>query len=222
MKKELVNKVSRLGLPLMEVCEDFDVNQALAEVVKSEELRLWEGFPVLLANAAKDFLFDYEKVLGCLSSKDERENLQNLVLMSFALYKLHHLSFPWAEELKKSFSKEELKKADELRNRLVHNQELLLENYKFDPFRLKQVFNNYFEQEVERTRKLKERYGEMSLEFALSQLFSPKQKELFKKKLEGLPLNKTEKEYYSRTVRKKLSALANPELHRLAQKLMDY
>jgi hypothetical protein len=33
---------------------------------------------------------------------------------------------------------------------------------------------------------------------------------------------KTEKEYYSRTVRKKVAALANPELHRLAQKLMDY
>ena len=44
---------------------------------------------------------------------------------------------------------------------------------------------------------------------------------LFKKKLEGLPLTKTEKEYYSRTVKKKVVALANPELHRLAQKLME-
>lgn len=222
MKKELVNKVSRLGLPLMEVREDFDVNQVLAEVVKSEELRLGEGFPVLLANAAKDFLFDYGKVLEYLSNKRERENLKNLVLMSLALFKLYHLSFFWAEELKKRFSKEELKKVNELRNRLAHNQELLLGEYKFDPFRLKQIFNNYFEKEVEKTRQLKARHGELSLEFALSQLFSPKQKELFKKKLEGMPLNKTEKEYYSRTVRKKLSALANPELHRLAQKLMDY
>ena len=46
--------------------------------------------------------------------------------------------------------------------------------------------------------------------------------ELFKKKLEGLPLTKTEREYYSRTVRKKVSALANPELHRLAHKLLNY
>ena len=57
---------------------------------------------------------------------------------------------------------------------------------------------------------------------ALSQLFSPKQKELFKKKLNGEPLNKTEREYYSRAVKKKVSALANPDLHRLAQKLMKY
>jgi hypothetical protein len=61
---------------------------------------------------------------------------------------------------------------------------------------------------------------EFSLEYALSQIFSPKQKELFKKKLEGLPLNKTEQEYYSRTVKKKTVALANSELHGMARKLL--
>lgn len=35
-------------------------------------------------------------------------------------------------------------------------------------------------------------------------------------------MTKTEKEYYSRAVKKKVVALANPELHRLAQRLMTY
>ena len=43
----------------------------------------------------------------------------------------------------------------------------------------------------------------------MSQMFSPKQKELFKKRLEGLPLSKTEQEYYSRSVKKKVVALAS-------------
>ena len=60
-----------------------------------------------------------------------------------------------------------------------------------------------------------------SLAFALSQMFSPKQKELFKKRLEGLPLTKTEQEYYSRSVKKKVVALANAELHGLARKLLE-
>lgn len=223
MKKELLNKVSRLGLPLMEVKEDDDVNEVLAEVVKSKELRLLEGFPVLLANAAQDYYFNYEKVLGCLTNEKERRVLKNMVLLSFALYKKYHLSFLWAEELKKrDFTKQDLSKVKEFRNYLVHNQTVFLEGYEFDPSRLKQTFNNYFEQNVEKTRQLKEKHGELSLEYSLSQLFSPKQKELFKKKLEGVPMSKTEKEYYSRTVKKKVSALANPELHRLAQKLMDY
>lgn len=55
----------------------------------------------------------------------------------------------------------------------------------------------------------------------MSQVFSPKQKELFRKKLEGDPLNKTEQEYYSRTVKKKVVALANSERHSLARKLLE-
>ena len=84
------------------------------------------------------------------------------------------------------------------------------------------VCSNYFKKDAEKTKQLKEKYEELSLEYALSQVFSPKQKELFKKKLKGEPLTKTEREYYSRAVKKKVSALANPDLHRLAQKLMQY
>ena len=90
----------------------------------------------------------------------------------------------------------------------------------FQSSRLKGVFELYFEKNAEKSKLRNEKYEELSLEYALSQMFSPKQKELFKKKLEGLPLTKTEKEYYSRTVKKKVVALANTELHRLAQKLM--
>ena len=104
---------------------------------------------------------------------------------------------------------------------LTRDDVVTLGNNLFSASRLKETFRNYFEQHAEKTKQLKEKH-ELSLEYALSQLFSPKQKELFRKKLEGEPLSKTEKEYYSRTVKKKVSALANPELHRLAQKLMDY
>jgi hypothetical protein len=55
----------------------------------------------------------------------------------------------------------------------------------------------------------------------MSKIFSPKQKELFKKKLDGLPLNKTEQEYYSRAVKKKVMALANVELHKMARRLLE-
>jgi hypothetical protein len=60
---------------------------------------------------------------------------------------------------------------------------------------------------------------EFDLEYALSQVFSKKQKELFLKKLKGEKMTKTEREYFSRSVRKKALALANPDLHNLATKL---
>ena len=83
------------------------------------------------------------------------------------------------------------------------------------------LFELYFEQKIEKDRRRKDKYQEFSMEYALSQIFSPKQKELFNKKLEGSPLTKTEKEYYSRTVKKKVVALANSELHNLSRKLLE-
>ena len=104
---------------------------------------------------------------------------------------------------------------------MAHNQTLKYNDAELDSKRLKGMFELYFEKKAEKDRRRKEKYEEYSLEYALSQVFSPKQKELFNKKLEGFPLTKTEQEYYSRTVKKKVVALANSELHSLSKKLLE-
>ena len=53
----------------------------------------------------------------------------------------------------------------------------------------------------------------------LDRLFSPKQKDLVFKKLDGESFTKTEREYYSRVVRKKLEAIANKEVREIAETL---
>jgi hypothetical protein len=53
----------------------------------------------------------------------------------------------------------------------------------------------------------------------LGLLFSKKQTELVFKKIEGRHLTKTEREYYSRVVKKKLAAIAAPEMQELAAAL---
>ena len=57
---------------------------------------------------------------------------------------------------------------------------------------VKGLFEFYFEKKAETDKRRQKKHAEFSLEYALSQVFSPKQKALFKKKLEGLPLTKTE------------------------------
>lgn len=54
------------------------------------------------------------------------------------------------------------------------------------------------------------------LSHLLDLLFSAKQKELVFKKLRGQHLTKTEREYYSRVVKKKLAAMADGEMQELA------
>ena len=218
--KKLLTSLSKLGYPMFEPSEELDVNETLAEVVKSHDTRLWEGFPVLLANAAESYKFVPEQVKQQLTRKEQKDNFHRLMLLSGSLFSLYHLSFPWWNKLKKGLSKQDKALVKTWRGYLAHNQTLKCNNAELDPERLKGQFELYFEKKVERDRRRKEKYEELSLEYALSQVFSPKQKELFKKKLEGLPLTKTEKEYYSRAVKKKVFALANSDLHSLSKKLL--
>ncbi len=57
------------------------------------------------------------------------------------------------------------------------------------------------------------------LYFTANTLFAPKQKELVLKKDKGETFTRTEREYYSRIVKKKLEALANKEIREIALKL---
>ncbi len=220
-ESKLYNSLAKLGFPLFEPSEEPDVNETLAEVVRSNDPRLWEGFPVLLINAAENYQFSLEKVKDLLDIKEQKENLHQLILLSASIYSLYHLSFPWLTKLKKEFSIQDKNYIKAYRNFLKNNKIGNQERFNFDPERINRLFELYFDSRVEKERRKNERHKEFSLEFALSQIFPAKQKELFKKKLEGLPLNKTEQEYYSRTVKKKVVALANPELHNLSRKLLD-
>jgi hypothetical protein len=218
--QKLLNSLSKLGFPMFEPSEELDVNETLAEVVKSNDTRLWEGFPVLLSNAADSYQFDSDQVEMRLPTKDLKEQYHRLLLLATAVYSYYHLSFPWLTKQKKGFSKKDQSLVKVWRNALVHNQ---APNWAedLDAERVKGLFELYFEKKAEKEKRRKDKYDEFSLEFALSQVFSPKQKELFKKKLEGDLLTKTEQEYYSRTVKKKVVALANSELHSLARTVLE-
>jgi hypothetical protein len=218
--RKLLNSLSKLGFSMFEPSEELDVNETLAAVVKSRDTRLWEGFPVLLANVAENYQLAPEQVEQRLMSKEEKDLFHRLMLMSGSLFSYYHLSFSWWNKLQKGLSKKDKALVKRWKNDLANNQTLKCNDVEFDPERLKGLFELYFEKKTEKDRRRKEKYEEFSLEYALSQVFSPKQKELFKKKLEGLSLTKTEQEYYSRTVKKKVVALANSELHSLSKKLL--
>jgi len=61
--------------------------------------------------------------------------------------------------------------------------------------------------------------AQYDLDRALTELFTARQRELLSKRLDGKPFTRSEKVYFYRTVRKRLKALANPDVHRLAVEL---
>lgn len=79
-----------------------DVNKTLAEVVKSSDRRLLEGFPVMLASGLEKGLFDYEEVLTHLEKAQETKLFHKLVMMSLALYDYLEVELSFADKLYKS------------------------------------------------------------------------------------------------------------------------
>ncbi len=218
---DLRKRVSALGFALFGTEEGQNANLTLAEMVKSSDLRFWEGFPVVLANSAEQGLFNYKKVAGYLKHPSDKACLSSLTAMSLALYKFFNLKFSWAEELFESLSKERKKECAELFEELKVDKEFTVSGRQMSAQRLKTVFSNYFTQSRAKLNDLLLVKDELSLEYALAQVFSPKQKELFLKRLRREKFTKTEKEYFSRVVKKKVLAVANPELHRLSQRLLE-
>ena len=218
--RKFFRSLSQLGLSMFEPNEELNVSDILATVVKSQDTRLWEGFPVLIANATDRYQFVPEKVESLLTNREEQDLFHRLMLISGTLFSYYHVSFSWWNKLQKKLTENDRKLVHEWKKNLVNNVTLHCGDVELDAERLKGVFELYFEEKAEKGRRRKEKYEELSLEYALSQVFSPKQKELFIKKLEGLPLTKTEREYFSRTVKKKVLALANSELHGLSKKIL--
>ncbi len=219
--EDLLRKVDKLGFSLLGTGEEQDANATLSEVVKSKNLRLWEGFPVILANAAEREWLNYDTVKRLLKIETEAAYFDELVAMSLALYHDLGLKFPWDDELFTSLPVKTQSKYNEYVKDLKESRDFKVGLYDMTVERLKTTFKNYFKKKELGLNNLLYMKEELGLEYAMSQVFSAKQKELFLKKLRGEKLTKTEKEYYSRTVRKKVSALANSELHRLARKLLE-
>jgi len=226
-RETLLNELNELGYQLVPIKQESNVNKILAEVIKSKEPRLWQGFPIIFANSLKSSNFSYRKILLNLNTEEDIKNLQILMNMSLALYKYFEINVANSDDLYKT----------RYFDRALHNKCIsdfkqggrmhILSNF-LSPDGIIKVFRNYARHKdinikVQDSIKIKDYINmreEFDLDFALSQLFSRKQKELFLKKLRGEKMTKTEREYFSRSVRRKILAVANPDLHRLAVNLL--
>lgn len=217
-KSQLLKKAKALGYPMFEVEESIDVNATLAEVTVSGDKRLWEGFPVMLANSLEKGLFDYEKAQSHLKEPREKNLFHRLVMVSLALYDYLQLELSFADKLHQ-YDFFDRKVFLDFLSQFKREVDLEDIDENMSSERVVTSFKNYFKRADIDLKEVAEMQDEFELEYAMSQIFSKKQKEIFLKKLKGEKLTKTEREYYSRTIKKKVLALANPDLHKLASKL---
>jgi len=218
--EELITALGELGYrlftPEKRRISSNKVLDVLDELAGSEDPRLIEGFPVVLANCAhRGIKLDIRSLLSRYGRRSQRRaDLEKLILASSDLLAQEGLGKPEGldgivDTLRMNYGDLLKEKVLDLgKHRSVSTERLrnALRRYAIDLERSESV------RERDRRRQLRS----FQLDLHLSTLFPPKQKELILKKLKGDPLSKTEKEYYSRVVKKKLEGVANSELRKIA------
>ena len=218
--EELITALGALGYRLLtpekEIRSSKKVFDVLGELSGTDNSRLIEAFPVVLANCAhRGIKLDIRHLLSKSEMESRRkEDLEKMILASSDLLDQEGLDKPAG--LLDATDILRPKYGDLLKRRVIS----LSRNRSVSTDRLRNALRRYTT-DLERSESVREKnkrnqLQSFQLNLHLSTLFPPKQKEIVLKKLKGEPLSKTEKEYFSRVVKKKLEALANSELRKIA------
>jgi hypothetical protein len=218
-KNELMEALAQFGYELNKPSHSYKSEEVLFSLLRENDSRLLEGFPVAYDNILsnqKELHLDF-KVL----SEKEKSKLLTLLLLTYHLLRLFgedksklNLTESYLFKLSKKW-KDTLK---EVEAKFNNSDFVKVNGANLATDRLKKQFRNYVVHFGVKSKN--EPQLDMGLELHLSQFFTARQKELLKKRLMHEEMTKTEREYYSRVVSKRLKALSDPKLQEFADSLI--
>lgn len=218
-REELLSTLGSLGYPLVSPAKKKvtgnQILEILGELAVSKDSRLVEGFPVVLAICARRGLkLEIHNFLAKQAPRGrKRRNMEKLLLVASTLLREEKLEGPHGlDEITESVGHNYVDMLSAEVVRLAGGVVVSME-------RLRNALSRYVAPHDEGEKEKARQRRSFLRELHLNTLFSPKQKELISKKLKGEPLTKTEQEYYSRVVKKKLEALADGEVGKIARTL---
>ena len=218
-KSELLEALAQYGYELNKPTHRYKGEEVLLNLLKEHDTRLLEGFPI-----AYDNILNSQQHLNLnvatLTEKD-RTKLLYLVLLTYTLLKLfgeNKAKLDETESVLLKLSKKWKELLKDVEDKFNHSDSVRVNRVALSTDRLKKQFRNYvvhFGAKNENEPKL-----DMELELLLSQFFTSKQKDLLKKHAKHEKLSKTEREYFSRVVNKRLKALANERLYQFSHSIV--
>ena len=218
-RSELLEALAQYGYELNTPAHQYKGEEVLLNLLKEHDTRLLEGFPV-----AYDNILNSQQHLNLnvnsLTEKDKTKLLY-LMLLTYALLKLfgeNKAKLDETEAVLLKLSKKWKEQLNDVEDKFNHSDSVKVNGVALSTDRLKKQFRNYvvhFGARNESKPKMN-----MELELLLSQFFTSKQKDLLKKHAKHEELSKTEREYFSRVVNKRLKALANEHLHQFAHSIV--
>ena len=192
------------------------VQQILWQLIQAKDAGLLSGFVALIAYCATHQIsIDLETLIGEHPSKpEERRSMSQMLLASLLILKALNHDLP--SDLKGLQAPLQMAHGDLLSQPTIQLANGLILNTKD----LQQAIAAYLNPATVQPLACSDPNRPTPLDQHLKRLFAPKQIDLIHKKLNNQPMTKTEREYFSRVVRKRLEALADREMYDMARLLI--
>ena len=204
-------------------------NQAtiiLDALASSNDPALVVRFPVVLCICARNgvSLNSHALFSKYWESSPKKKNLEKLLLISGELFDLEGIEAPpnlkkMVRSLKAKYGSLQSERLLSLSSGMTIPIKDILNTLKDYTARIKNAARESAGGASDGELKAEMLQRSPDLNACLDRLFSPRQKDLVFKKLNGQAFTKTEREYYSRVVRKKLKAIVNSQVGYIAAKL---
>jgi hypothetical protein len=193
----------------------FVILDALAS---ADDIDVVARFPAVLAICARRGLSLNSQALFSRywETSPKRQNLEKLLIVSSTLFNIQKVKAPG--NLDKIVASLKPKYGDLLSTGEFQLSSGMMVSIRDLKYSLSSYMAGQLKSKPDRGKVEQSQSG--TLDIYLDRLFSPKQKELVLKKRDGIAFTKTEREYYSRIVRKKLQAIASEELAEVARSLL--
>ena len=225
-KEALMDRLADYGYVLMRPKSAGSGEGLLKNLLKQNDARLLEGFPVVFANLLKEnerLRWEGKKWKPAdeFSQKAE-QRLAKMLALSYYLLQLFGLEKEYTSRTYKLLSRCKGWATDSLKEvsgPFQKSEPVKMDDVELSTERLKTNFRNYVVLAKE-SEEARQKRRALEFDLLVSELFTPKQKELMNKVSQNKPLTKTEKEYFSRVVKKRLKALADERVHQLARELV--
>ncbi len=232
-KQALLDDLDKLGIGLFRPEEKIDLQETFKSLVESNDPRLFESFPIVVYNCSTNKnernYFDFNSFVKSLeANKRNQKTFLQLLYLSLLTFKLFNKKEHLVSDLNKLFEKKNLltRFKRTFDNKFLDSSKVDIGNTQLNLGRMKNIFLNFVIAEEEGKQKTLTETLEfkknLQTELFLSRLFSPKQKEIIKKKLRGKKLNRSEAQYYSRVIKKKLRAIADAEVQNVVTATLSW
>ena len=229
-KQALLDDLDKLGYGLFRPEESVNFQRVFKGLLESKDPRLLEGFPIATSSCSttkgEPNYCDFDSLIKWLPDEKRQETSLQLLYLSFLTFMLYDEKKELASNLKELFKKRRvLRRFKQIfDSKFINSSNVQVSDTQLDLGRMKEMFLNFIFTKQAREQKTLvatlEFKRDLQTELFLSELFTPKQKEIIKKKLKGEKLTSSEAQYYSRVIKKRLKAIADDEVHKLAGSLI--